>query len=248
MVVRSSMAVIGAAAWQWAVVRLAIAVAVAGFGLVAINVVAIVRPRRAGEAGPPRPLIGRPRQLTRRAFFRRLLGTGFGFAMLGGFGLSSLAMLWPELGGGFGDKITLSEDLEKIREQIRSERQPFYFAPGHFYLVEYDPADDRAAIYGEQLLDGGLMALYQRCVHLGCRVPFCLSSQWFECPCHGSKYNRAGEYRAGPAPRGLDRFPLSIEGSKVTVDTSIIITGPPRGTDTTGQNPLGAFRAEIRAD
>ena len=31
-------------------------------------------------------------------------------------------------------------------------------------------------------------------------------SQWFECPCHGSKYNRVGEKHGGPAPRGLDRF------------------------------------------
>ncbi len=46
------------------------------------------------------------------------------------------------------------------------------------------------------------MPLYQRCVHLGCRVPFCNSSKWFECPCHGSKYNEAGEYQLGPAPRG----------------------------------------------
>ncbi len=52
------------------------------------------------------------------------------------------------------------------------------------------------------------MTLYQKCVHLGCRVPFCQSSQWFECPCHGSKYNKAGEYRFGPAPTGLNRFKI----------------------------------------
>ena len=40
------------------------------------------------------------------------------------------------------------------------------------------------------------MPLYQRCVHLGCRVPFCASSKWFECPCHGSKYNFAGRVPA----------------------------------------------------
>jgi cytochrome b6-f complex iron-sulfur subunit len=85
------------------------------------------------------------------------------------------------------------------------------------------------------------MALYQRCVHLGCRVPFCQTSQWFECPCHGSKYNRAGEYKLGPAPRGLDRFPITVEGGIVKVNTGIIVTGPPRGTNTTGQDPEGPF-------
>jgi hypothetical protein len=36
--------------------------------------------------------------------------------------------------------------------------------------------------------------------------PECLSSQWFECGCHGSQYNRVGENKAGPAPRGMDHF------------------------------------------
>ena len=91
------------------------------------------------------------------------------------------------------------------------------------------------------LVDQGLMALYQRCVHLGCRVPFCQASQWFECPCHGSKYNEAGEYQLGPAPTGLQRFPLKVEGTIVTVDTSQLIDGPPRGTNTIHQPPQGPF-------
>ena len=69
------------------------------------------------------------------------------------------------------------------------------------------------------------MPLYQRCVHLGCRVPYCGSSKWFECPCHGSKYNGAGEYKLGPAPRGMDRFKLEITDGNVVVDTS---RGDPR--------------------
>ena len=87
----------------------------------------------------------------------------------------------------------------------------------------------------------GIMPLYQRCVHLGCRVPFCGSSQWFECPCHGSKYNGAGEYKLGPAPRGMDRFKLEIDDGNVVVDTSEVVLGPPRGTDTIDQPPQGPF-------
>jgi cytochrome b6-f complex iron-sulfur subunit len=83
------------------------------------------------------------------------------------------------------------------------------------------------------------MALYQRCVHLGCRVPWCPTAQWWECPCHGSKYNQAGEYKEGPAPRGLDRFAIAVSGGQIVVDTSKIITGPPRGTNTTGQELQG---------
>ena len=68
-------------------------------------------------------------------------------------------------------------------------------------------------------MEQGIVALYQKCVHLGCRVPWCQTSQWFECPCHGSKYNRVGEKKGGPAPRGLDRFVVTVAGDKMTIDT-----------------------------
>jgi cytochrome b6-f complex iron-sulfur subunit len=72
-------------------------------------------------------------------------------------------------------------------------------------------------------------ALSQKCPHLGCRVPFCDSSGWFECPCHGSKYDLGGEWVEGPAPRGMDRFDLRLDGGNLVVDTSKVIDGPPRG-------------------
>ncbi|MGZ4128775.1 MAG: QcrA and Rieske domain-containing protein [Actinomycetota bacterium] len=84
-----------------------------------------------------------------------------------------------------------------------------------------------------------LFALSQKCPHLGCRVPFCESSGRFECPCHGSIYDIAGEYVSGPAPRGMDRHPLSLAGDQVLADTSQTILGPPRGTDTYLTPPKG---------
>src|SRR5258708_39256649 len=98
-------------------------------------------------------------------------------------------------------------------------------------------------VYPPAVLTGmeqGVVALYQKCVHLGCRVPWCASSQWFECPCHGSQYNRVGEKKGGPAPRGLDRFGLTVSNGTVTVDTSkSAYLGPPIGTNTTGQEAEG---------
>ena len=89
-------------------------------------------------------------------------------------------------------------------------------------------------------MEQGIVALYQKCPHLGCRVPSCPTSQWFECPCHGSQYNRVGEKKAGPAPRGMDRFPVTIANNgDVTVDTGTIVPGPPIGTNTTGQEAEG---------
>jgi cytochrome b6-f complex iron-sulfur subunit len=88
-------------------------------------------------------------------------------------------------------------------------------------------------------MEAGVVALYQKCPHLGCRVPSCATSQWFECPCHGSQYNLAGEKKGGPAPRGMDRFATSVAGGVLTVDTGQIFQGPAIGTNTTGQEAEG---------
>ena len=89
------------------------------------------------------------------------------------------------------------------------------------------------------IMEAGLTVLYQKCPHLGCRVPQCETSQWFECPCHGSQYNRVGEKKGGPAPRGMDRFGVTITNGLVSVDTSNVFIGPPIGTNTTGQEAEG---------
>jgi cytochrome b6-f complex iron-sulfur subunit len=181
--------------------------------------------------------------VSRRDFFRRSLVTSL--VIFGAqFGGASIAFLWPSLKGGFGSVITAGS-LNDIKQQIQQTNQPFYYGAGRFYIVPYngtgkDPSTGVDYVTDKAVAEG-LMALYQRCVHLGCRVPFCVQSQWFECPCHGSKYNRAGEYELGPAPTGLQRFPISVEGSNVVVDTSTILPGPPRGTDTIHEPPQGPF-------
>ena len=117
---------------------------------------------------------------------------------------------------------------------------------GRFYVNPY-PADNVArtkasGAYSDAIVAGmarGAVALYQKCPHLGCRVPWCKSSQWFECPCHGSKYNRVGEKKGGPAPRGMDRFAFTVDGGVLVVDTKQVFQGPPIGTNSTGQEQEG---------
>jgi cytochrome b6-f complex iron-sulfur subunit len=229
----------------------AVIIVVALFGLfLALLAGSFVRARRAPTAAPPgqpaRPAAAaaagpRPKAvLSRRDFFRGgLLSSLLVFSAQ--FGGASIAFLWPQLRGGFGAEITLPDTLDTIRATIRESREPYYFGAGRFYLINYTgDGDTQGGIY-QGLTAEGLMAVYQKCAHLGCRVPFCQQSQWFECPCHGSKYNYAGEWELGPAPTGLHRFPIAIDGNEVRVDTSTIIPGPPRGTDTIHQAPEGPF-------
>lgn len=178
---------------------------------------------------------------------RQVLNRGIvgGMALgISGFGGASLAMLWPSLSGGFGGKIRVGR-VEEIMREIANSREPFYVGAGRFYLnpypVEAVPEAKKVTAYGA-VVEGyaqGVVALYQKCPHLGCRVPWCKTSQWFECPCHGSQYNRVGEKKGGPAPRGMDRFVVSVEGGVVSVDTGAVIPGPPIGVNTTGQESEG---------
>ncbi len=89
-------------------------------------------------------------------------------------------------------------------------------------------------------IDGEVMAISEKCTHLGCRVPYCASSNQFECPCHGSYFNRAGEFRAGPAPRGMDRYPIEVdEAGIVVIDTGSPESGPPPGGETIDEPATG---------
>ena len=59
-------------------------------------------------------------------------------------------------------------------------------------------------------------ALYQRCPHLGCKPNPCLKNFWFECPCHGSRYDRLGIKADGAAvrPGAAEHGPLLDHGRR----------------------------------
>jgi len=207
------------------------------FGLSFVRAARAQKAAAAELPAAPRPVAS----MSRRDFFRKSLLTSL-LVFGAQFGGATIAFLWPNLKGGFGSVINAGP-LADLKAQLGSGKNgPVYNGAGRFYIVPWAGKVTPDADYpGDGVTLEGIMPLYQRCVHLGCRVPFCASSLWFECPCHGSKYNYAGEYELGPAPRGLDRFVMTIENGNVMVDTSTVILGPPRGTDTIGEPPQGPF-------
>jgi cytochrome b6-f complex iron-sulfur subunit len=193
---------------------------------------------RFGEAPADPDVVG----VNRRQFFNRSIVAAQSL-VLGSFSLAIIGFLWPSLTGGFGGKVKAG-DIKDILSQIAEKKQPFYVPEARAYINPYPEAALPKAkkLYSESILPGmeaGVVALFQKCVHLGCRVPWCQTSQWFECPCHGSKYNRVGEKKGGPAPRGLDRFPVDVDGGQIVINTGLVVQGPPIGTNTTGQEAEG---------
>jgi cytochrome b6-f complex iron-sulfur subunit len=178
--------------------------------------------------------------VTRRQFLNRSLVGLFGFG-ISVFGAGSMvAFLWPTKAGGFGSKIKMGK-VSDLKAEIEKADGFLYRPEARAWITEYpDTALAKAERqYSPDELNGmkaGLVALYQKCPHLGCRVPSCATSQWFECPCHGSQYNQVGEKKGGPAPRGMDRFGMEVQGDEFVVNTGMIIQGPP---NTTGQEAEG---------
>jgi cytochrome b6-f complex iron-sulfur subunit len=181
--------------------------------------------------------------VSRRQFFNRsiiaLMGATIGTFSAGSF----VAFLWPTKTGGFGGRVSVGA-LNDILSTIDTGDGFFYAPEARAWITRY-PAEaiPKAEVaYQPALLPGiqrGVIASYQKCPHLGCRVPSCPSSQWFECGCHGSQYNHVGEKKGGPAPRGMDHFAVDFEIDQVVVDTGTVWQGQPIGTNTTGQEAEG---------
>lgn len=142
----------------------------------------------------------------RRQFVRNAaLGAVGTLLTLGAAGF--LGLLWPRKTGAFGSELTV-----KAADVPTVDGQPFHNIQGKFYLVRNDD---------------GLLALYTKCPHLGCSVPYvgpADSQQAFKCPCHGSMYDYDGVRTGGPAPRPMDLMAVTVDDAtgNVMVNTGDI--------------------------
>jgi len=129
-----------------------------------------------------------------------------GWLALGGIvalemGGITLAYMQPRLAAGeFGSLITAGKVDDFPPGSVT------HISNGRFYL--------------SRLPDGGFLALYQRCTHLGCNVPWDQAAGKFICPCHSSQFDAEGSVLNAPAPRPLDLFQITIENGEIKVDTS----------------------------
>ena len=186
---------------------------------------------KSDEAVAPRVVEVPPEEggITRRRFLNRAAATFFG-SYLAVLASSMLSFFWPRLTGGFGTKVDVGKIADIKAQLISPDGRPSFveIPEARAYIVPVTKEQLEASQFAGQNLEvDGVMALWWRCVHLGCKTPWCASSIGFECPCHGSRYTLLGEYAAGPAPRNLDRFPVSLtDDGRLIVDTSIIVQTP----------------------
>jgi len=171
-------------------------------------------------------------QVSRRRVMQIGFWTGL-LVMLGGIVATTINNIYPRGVEGFGAQIFVGtvDQLE----------------PGSFlrnldakaWIMRFD-AEQAAR---ESAPEGAIVALWHKCPHLGCTVPWRPEfsykdprnqetySGWFRCPCHGSTYTVSGFRVFGPAPRSMDTFALTIDNGNIIVDTGKITEGGTGPTD-----------------
>jgi cytochrome b6-f complex iron-sulfur subunit len=153
-------------------------------------------------------------RVKRSLFNRRLVirWAGWGSLMLvvAGWANGFLSFFYPRKTGAFGGTITAGSVGEFKVGDVKA------VPDGKFYVTR---------------VPEGFIALWWKCPHLGCTVPWkendpvmpqdagFAEKGRFNCPCHGSIYDRYGQIVQGPAPRPMDRFALTVEGDKIRVKT-----------------------------
>lgn len=171
---------------------------------------------------------------------RRFLHAGLAFTAAACSGEVTVSL--PESSDSSGSALPGAiGSLDELRAQVAAE-EFVGLVKFDAWLVAYpsDRVEAAKAVYPEELhqsLEMGLLALRWKCTHLGCRVPECRTSGQFECPCHGSVYSGVGEYRNGPAPRGLDLLALQLDGDQVVIGG--VVRGLERDIDVSGTTPRG---------
>jgi cytochrome b6-f complex iron-sulfur subunit len=114
----------------------------------------------------------------------------------------------------------------------------FNKTPADFPAATERPNADGVGKFWMIRTDEGAYVHYRVCTHLGCIFAYDDTAQHFACPCHGSQFARNGDWIAGPAPRGLDRFPAKVYDASGAVLADAPTGGP-------FQIPDNAARIEV---
>ena len=141
---------------------------------------------------------------------RQVLRVGFATAVV--LGLTELAVaIAPYLRVtrivGLGAPVPVGTAKDILAQFAGTKDRPILFREGRFFLLH---------------APGGIIAVYRKCTHLGCTVPFSDATDAFACPCHGSRYDKhtAAVLRT-PAPRPLDLFHITqLANGTLIVDTN----------------------------
>ena len=172
-------------------------------------------PARAAELAEREQLNRAQQARTSRRWMFRWLGWSAVGVLIGQWTLGFISFFTPKRLGVFGSTIAAGAVGDYVVGDVK------VFRAGKCYVVR---------------VPEGFLALWWKCPHLGCTVPWLpndpaeggppdggdrafATKGHFKCPCHQSTYNRYGQIVFGPAPRPMSQFPLRVDNGKIIVET-----------------------------
>ena len=151
-------------------------------------------PRAASESGD---------SFTRRHFLE-MLGVGAIGVVVVGTGVLSAEYLSPNV---------VKEPPTRFKAGM-----PESYPPGSVTL------NKEQRVFIIRAKEGYFYALSATCTHLGCIANWKPEEGIVACPCHGSKFSREGNVIAGPAPRPLPRYAMSLDDhGQLVVDKALVV-------------------------
>ena len=76
---------------------------------------------------------------------------------------------------------------------------------GEARLIKYE--NESIAVYKDE--NGQIHSVNPACTHIDCTVAWNTAEQIWECPCHGSRFNKDGEMVTAPARKDLQKIPIT---------------------------------------
>lgn len=182
--------------------------------------------------GPPTAVVAAQRESGQPIVSRRnILRVGFWSslgAMVAGMAACGVDLLYPRGVTGFGGSVSVDPG------EVPAPGQKTSIQRGRFWLSHLT----------EEQGGPGILALWWKCPHLGCTVPWkenfiwpdavsgAPKQGWFRCPCHGSTYTDSGVRVFGPAPRSMDTMKLEVRADGgLVVDTGSVTNGSPNNAE-----------------
>lgn len=134
----------------------------------------------------------------RRRFFLTIVLGGVGAVLAAAAGWPLFRFLSPRQEGAAAGKTTIPRDKVPV-------------GGAHFFQYQGHPA---VVI---QPSAGQFIALTAVCTHLGCIVKWQKDKEDFLCPCHGGRYSPEGKVLAGPPPKPLETYAVTVQGDSILV-------------------------------